>query len=184
MAQLSGKKPIAFVNFSIEKLSKILFWSFCNCFNKNISAFLCSFFDFFTYWSCKWIWLYQCYLHLLSRSVWVLAFTLSGENKTWIFFFPMLLIYKLFSGPLLSCFGPSFVSVLQMTFGSLSIFHTHGMFHYEYFLEPPRALLKPQTILELFPKSFCPCFRRILPVHFCISQMEPKHFIHSVNLFQ
>lgn len=103
--------------------------------------------------------------------------------KSWIIFFPMLLIYQLFSGPLLSCFGPSFVCVLLITFGSLGIFHTHGMFHYEYFLEPLRTLLKPQTILELFPKSFCPCSRRILPVHFCISQMVSKHFIHSVNLF-
>lgn len=54
---------------------------------------------------------------------------------------------------------------------------------YEYFLEPLRTLLKPETILELFPKSFCPCFRRILPVCFCVSQMESKHSIHSVNLF-
>lgn len=129
MAQLSGKRPIAFVNFSVEKLSKILFWSFYNCFNKNISAFLRSFFnfDFFTYWSCKLIWLCLS-LFIFSAALcefWHLHYLV--KIKTWIIFFSMLLIYKLFSGPLLSYFGPSFVLCITDYFWISQ--HTQGIFH-------------------------------------------------------
>lgn len=187
MAQLSGKRPIAFVNFSTEKLSKIVFWSFYNCFNKNISAFLCSFFnfDFFTYWSCKLVLFYQCsfIFSAVLCEFWLLHYLV--KIKTWIIFFPMMLLYKLFSGPLLSCFGPSFVLCITDYFWiSQHISYSQRVsFAMSIFFHLLRTLLKPQIIPELFPKSFCPCFRRILPVRFCISQMESKCSLHSVNLF-
>lgn len=127
MAQLSGKRPIAFVNFSVEKLSKILFWSFYNCFNKNISAFLRSFFnfDFFTYWSCKLIWL--C-LSLFSCSVWVLAFTLSGGNKDLNNFFLHAADLQTFLRPSLVLFWPFLCPLYYWLLLSLSAYSRHLSF--------------------------------------------------------
>lgn len=102
------------------------------------------------------------FLHLLSCSLWVLAFTFLVNVKTWIIIFPMLLIYKLFSGPVLSCFGPSFV-LYYWSLLDLSVFHTRGMFHLLWVFSgtskdsskaPNHSLIIPQEFVHILEEFY------------------------------